>query len=136
MIVYVDASALIPLIKTESQSHAIEPYLRDLLGDGHLLVAGQLIETEMRRAAIRQGISEQAVTSVLENINVFEHESADFVNAGRFPMEHLGSLDALHLAAAQRVGTTVMITFDDRLATAAEGSGIPVLDVTQPRMSM
>ena len=133
MIVYVDASALIPLIKEESTSSAIVPFLADLIDDGHLIVAGQLIETEMRRAAIRQGISDRAVRSVLESVNIFEHEPADFINAGRFPTENLGSLDALHLAAAQRVGTTAMITFDDRLAAASEATGIPVLDVTRPR---
>lgn len=133
MIVYVDSSALVPLIKVESASSLIRDYLADLLDDGNLLISGQLLETEMHRAANRQGISETAVASVLENINVFEHEPSDFSIAARFPPEQLGSLDALHLASAQRAAATAMITQDEQLAEASQAVGIPVLDVNRPR---
>lgn len=133
MIVYTDASALVPLIKSEAVTPALADYFRDLIDDGHLLIAGQLLETELRRAATRQGISTAAVDRVLENVNVFEHEPSDFVTAGRFPMERLGSLDALHLASAQRAAATAMITQDEQLAEASQAIGIPVLDILRPR---
>lgn len=133
MIVYVDASALVPLIKIEDASALLRDYLGDLIDDGHLLVAGQLLETEMLRAANRQGISPSAVEAVLENVHLIEHEASDFSVAARFPMTELGSLDALHLAAAQRARVSAMITLDTQLSSASQAVGIPVLDVTRPR---
>ena len=133
MIVYVDASALVPLIKIEDASEQLRDYLGDLVDDGHLLVAGQLLETEMLRAANRQGISAEAVDAVLENVYLIEHEPSDFTGAARFPMTELGSLDALHLATAQRARVSAMITMDAQLTAASEAVGIPGLDTSRPR---
>ena len=133
MIVYVDASALVPLIKIEDASEQLRDYLGDLVDDGHLLVAGQLLETEMLRAANRQGISAEAVDAVLENVHLIEHEPSDFTVAARFPMTELGSLDALHLATAQRARVSAMITMDAQLTAASEAVGIPGLDTSRPR---
>jgi predicted nucleic acid-binding protein len=133
MIVYVDSSALVPLMKTEDRSNEVSAYLDDLVDDQHLLVSSQLLETELHRAAWRQGISSSVVASLIDIINVFELEPSDFSVAGQFPVESLGSLDALHLAAAQRAGASVMITFDSQLAGAAVAMGISVLDTSKPR---
>jgi len=134
MIVYVDSSALVPLMKTEDRSNEVSAYLDDLVDDQHLLVSSQLLETELHRAAWRQGISSSVVASLIDIINVFELEPSDFSVAGQFPVESLGSLDALHLAAAQRAGASAMITFDSQLAGAAAVTGISVLDTSKPRV--
>jgi predicted nucleic acid-binding protein len=42
------------------------------------------------------------------------------------PGRNLRSLDALHVAAALRVGADVMITYDTRQADAAGASGLRV----------
>jgi uncharacterized protein len=136
MIVYVDSSALVPLMRVEDRSTELIQYLDDLLDDEHLLVSGQLLETELHRAAWRQGISTSVVTSLIEMINVFELEPSDFAVAGQFPVDSLGSLDALHLAAAQRAGATVMITLDNQLAAASAAMGISVLDTSIARVSV
>lgn len=136
MIVYVDSSALVPLMRVEDRSTELIQYLDDLLDDEHLLVSGQLLETELHRAAWRQGISTSVVTSLIEMINVFELEPSDFAVAGQFPVASLGSLDALHLAAAQRAGATVMITLDNQLAAASAAMGISVLDTSIARVSV
>lgn len=136
MIVYVDSSALVPLMRVEDRSTELIQYLDDLLDDEHLLVSGQLLETELHRAAWRQGISASVVTSLIEMINVFELEPSDFAVAGQFPVGSLGSLDALHLAAAQRAGATVMITLDNQLAAASAAMGISVLDTSIARVSV
>jgi len=130
MIIYVDSSALVPLIRIEDRSTELSAYLDDLVEDEHLLVSGQLLETELHRAARRQGISTSVVASLVEMINVFELEPSDFTVAGQFPVDSLGSLDALHLAAAQRAGATVMLTLDHQLAAAAVAMGIAVLDTS------
>jgi len=136
MIAYLDASIVVPLIKIEDASGEIRDYLQELRDDGHLLVSARLAETEVRRAAARQGISQATVTTLLDTINVFELTPADYVTAGRFAFGNLGSLDALHLAAALRVPADVMLSHDARLVEASEASGLPVLDSAIPARTL
>lgn len=133
MIVYLDASAVVPLIKAEDSSEAVAGYFDDLLTDGHLLVGGQLLETEVRRAAIRQGIDDGTASEALAAVNLVAHQGSDFVRAGSLPYPNLGSLDAMHLATALRIGVDCMITLDTRLEAAAQDSGLEVLDTSIPR---
>ncbi len=132
MIVYVDSSAVVPLIKIEDTSQELSSYLDELLEDGHLLVAGRLLETEVKRAANRQGIDSTAVHQATAGITLVQHLGGDFTVAGSFPGENLGSLDALHLATALRIGVDCMITLDRQLEVSAEAAGIPVLDPSVP----
>lgn len=48
--------------------------------------------------------------------------------AALLPGENLRSLDAIHLAAAQRLGSdlTMLVSYDDRMLAAARGLRIPV----------
>ncbi len=48
--------------------------------------------------------------------------------AAVLPGENLRSLDAIHLAAAQRLGSdlTMLVSYDDRMLAAARGLRIPV----------
>lgn len=130
MIVYVDSSAVVPLIKIEDTSEELTAYLDELLEDGHLLVAGRLLETEVKRAANRQGIDSTAVQQATAGITLVQHLGGDFTMAGSFPDQDLGSLDALHLATALRIGADCMITMDHQLEASAEAAGIPVLDTS------
>ena len=132
MIVYVDSSAVVPLIRTEDTSEELTSYFDELLEDGHLLVAGRLLETEVKRAAHRQGIDPSAVHRATAGITLVEHLGGDFATAGSFPDEDLGSLDALHLATALRVGVDCMITLNRQLEVSAVAAGIPVLDTSVP----
>ena len=135
MIVYLDSSCAVSLVKDEPTTDAVQSYVDDLLDDGHLIVSGQICETEVRRVAVRFGIDAGRATDVLEAIEVIEHDPIDFTRAGSIAMRDLGSLDALHVATAQRANAMAMLTFDARLAAASEAVGIPVLDVTRPRTS-
>lgn len=132
MIAYLDASIVVPLITIEDASDEVRSYLQELRDDGHLLVSARLLETEVRRAAVRQGISQATVTTLLDTINIFELTPADYVTAGLLAFENLGSLEALHLAAALRVPADVMLSDDARLVEASKASGIPVLDTAIP----
>ncbi len=120
-------------MKAEDKSAEIRSYLVDWVADGHAVVSGELLETELWRVAQRCAVPEHAVTSVLNEFNVVAHRSADFRLAGHIPDAQLGSLDALHLATALRIGADAMLTDDQRLAEAAEQAGIPVLDTAIPR---
>jgi predicted nucleic acid-binding protein len=128
VIVYLDASVAVSLIKDEAGSEEVRDLLDGLIDDARLVLSGRLIETEMRRTARRLGISMAAVDSTLDALAVVEHEKSDFRRAGSFVSRNLGSLDALHLATALRVQADVMITRDRSLAAACEAEGLALLD--------
>ena len=128
MIVYLDASVAVSLIKDEAGSDAVRELLDGLIDDAHLVLSGRLLETEMRRTAKRLGISMAAVDSTMDALAIVEHEKSDFHRAGTFDSGNLGSLDALHLATALRVQADVMLTRDRSLATACEAEGLALLD--------
>ena len=133
MIIYVDSSVLVTLIKREPTTESVIAYLDDLVEDQHPLVDGQLVETEMRRVASRFGIDQLAVLPVLERLNIVDHTPVDFRQAGLLQTRELGTLDALHLATAIRTQANSMMTFDTQLARACGTLGLPVLDVHRPR---
>ena len=132
MIVYVETSAAAKLLKREAESGAVREYLAQLIDDDHLVVTGRVLETELRRLAVRQGIDQSKATEVLRLLDVLEHDRTQFRQAGTVGGDQVRSLDALHLAAALRVGADAdaMITFDERLERACELIGLPVLEVT------
>jgi predicted nucleic acid-binding protein len=128
VIVYLDASVAVTAITDEPGSAETRSLLDGLTNEAHLVLSGRLLETEMRRTAIRLGISMIAVDSTLDALAVVEHERSDFRRAGTFQMRNLGSLDALHLATALRVQADVMLTRDRSLAAACEAEGLALLD--------
>ncbi len=129
MIVYLETSAAAKLMKREAESGAVRAYLQDLVDGEHLVVAGRIMETELRRLAVRQGMSQGLVAGVLDLVDVVEHDRDQFREAGMIGDQHLRSLDALHLVTALRVGADGMITFDERLEQACASVGLPVLAV-------
>lgn len=91
------------------------------------LVACLLLETELRRAVHRDdGLTQEAVTAFLEGVGLYELPAAMFQEAGLLAGQHLRSLDALHLAAAIRIGVDRVVTYDARMSDAARSLGIPV----------
>lgn len=132
MIAYLDTSCAAALLKREQKSQEISDYLQEWTDDGHLLVAGELLATELNRVAIRFGIEVQKVQGIVEALNLVAHTSSDFRLAGQLPGGRLGSLDALHLATALRIGVDALLSEDAELVTASEAAGIPVLDTSLP----
>ena len=126
MIVYVETSAAAKLLKRETESAAVREFNARLIDDEHLVVTGRMLETELRRLAVRQGIDQEKASEILD---VLEHDRSQFRQAGTIGGDQVRSLDALHLAAALRVGADAMITFDERLKRACELVGLPVLSV-------
>lgn len=133
MIIYLDTSAAIPLIRLEDSTPKVQEYLHDLRIDQHYVISGRIIETEMRRAAIRLDIDQSEVSTVLRAIEIIEITPAIFRAAGQTSPPHLRSLDALHLATALAANASAMITLDQRLVEACSEVGLPVLDINIPR---
>jgi predicted nucleic acid-binding protein len=126
MIVYMETSAAAKLLKREPESAAVREFNARLIDDEHLVVTGRMLETELRRLAVRKGIDQEKASEILD---VLEHDRSQFRQAGTIGGDQVRSLDALHLAAALRVGADAMITFDERLKRACELVGLPVLSV-------
>lgn len=124
MIIYVETSAAGKLLVEESESGALSSFLDDAVARGDQLASCLLLETELRRLAVREELSQAAVSEVLARIDLVELDRGQYRVAGVLPGRHLRSLDALHVATALRVAADVMLTYDVRQAAAAEAAGV------------
>lgn len=120
---YLDSSAAVKLVVDEPESAALAGWL-----DEHpQVVSSLLLETEVRRAARRVGVSQSSVTEMFEGVTLHDVTPGTFREAGALPGDHLRSLDALHLAAALRLGCRSVVTYDERMAAAARELGFDVV---------
>ena len=127
MILYLESSAAAKLLVEEAESAVLAAHLDAAVGAGDQVVSCVLLETELRRLALRVGVSQAAVTELLEGVVVAELERAQFRMAGLLNGEQLRSLDALHVASALRWQADAVLTYDHRQAQAAQDAGIRVL---------
>ncbi|MDO5286782.1 MAG: type II toxin-antitoxin system VapC family toxin [Actinomycetia bacterium] len=122
--VYVDASALAALLLHQPHSEALAAWLDTTAS---ALVSCDLLETELRRVAVREECAQSDVSALLDGVAVASLDRAAFRSAGLIPLPHLRTLDALHLEAALRLGADAVLTYDQRLAEAAAAVGLQVL---------
>lgn len=86
-----------------------------------------LLETELRRAVHRDdALDQEAISTFLAGVSLYEMTPSLFMEAGLLPGKNLRSLDALHLAAAIRIGVESVVTYDSRIADAARTLGLTV----------
>lgn len=78
-----------------------------------------LLETELRRNAVRDGFDQAPVSARLSRIDLYELPRSLYHEAGLLPGRNLRTLDALHLALAVRIGAQAILTCDSRQASAA-----------------
>ena len=94
------------------------------------LLSCDLTRTEMLRT-VRVVAPDRIVMArlVLDSLVLMEVTSEVFEAAGRLEADGLRSLDAVHLAAALDLGDDLdnLVTYDERLAGAAETYGIAVI---------
>jgi predicted nucleic acid-binding protein len=128
---YVDSSALLKRYVREPDSEAAESLLRS---DSSLLTARHTI-VEVRRSLARlldapdAAAMRAAFGQDLEALSIVELDSATCDSAAAIAeVTGARTLDALHLAAAQRVGGAAVpfLTFDLRQAQAARSLGLTV----------
>ena len=123
-IVYVGTSALGALLIEQPESDALVEWL-DRTAD--VLVSSDLLETELRRIAVREGIDQGVVTRILDGVGLAALDRAVYRGAGLLPMPYLRTLDALHLEVAMRLDATAVLTYDHRLGKAARAVGLQVI---------
>ncbi|RZS37195.1 hypothetical protein EV193_106433 [Herbihabitans rhizosphaerae] len=127
--IYLDSCAIVKLIRPEGESQVLVEWLNER----GPVVTSELAEIEVARA-LRRGSPARlaAMPGVLTGINRIVMDSAVRATAAAYPDPLLRSLDAIHLATAElavAAGKTVeaFVTYDKRLASAAEGAGLAVV---------
>ena len=127
MAYYVDTSALVKMIVYEQETNALSGWL---LQQDEPLVCCDLVRAELVRATRRRH-SDRVVRArqVLEAIVLTRLTPAILDHAGRLDPIGMTTLDAVHMAAALDLGDDLsgLVTYDDRLAAAAEANGVAVL---------
>ena len=122
---YLDTSAALKLLIEEPESPALAQTVDREQPD---LVAGWVLETELRRAAQRlPALGMDVVSEFLAGVSLYEMPGSLFREAGILPGETLRSVDALHLAVAVRIGVDLVLTYDVRMADSARLLGLSVL---------
>jgi predicted nucleic acid-binding protein len=126
LIIYADTSAVLKLVAEERESSAVAEYLSTAVSRNHTLVASMLLYTELHRAAHRRAIPGELVNAALGGINLVDLARSDLMYAAALP-GRLRSADAIHVAAAIRLQTDVLVAYDAELLAAAVDAGINVL---------
>lgn len=121
---YVDASAAVKLIVEEPESWA----LTDTLA-GNQLISSEVCRVELSRALLRLGLGEGAqrlARTVVERIELLRLDEQILDRASDVGPSNLRALDSIHLASALALGRELdaVITYDSRLARAAENAGL------------
>jgi predicted nucleic acid-binding protein len=126
---YLDSSAIVKLAREEPESVALREYLRRRRSR----TSSALARAEVPRALLTFGPAAVARGhEVLGEIDLIRINDAILRAAGRLQPFELRTLDAIHLATAQRLGEDLgrVCTYDDRMRDAAAQLGIIVVAPT------
>jgi uncharacterized protein len=123
-VVYLDSSAIVKLVVVEAESQR----LREFLADYPVSVSCSLARTEVVRAVRDIGFAAvQRARAVLATLDLVNLDDALLDDAAVLQPLVLRSLDAIHLCAARLLGSDLhaLVTYDQRMASAASGLGLP-----------
>lgn len=125
---YLDTSALLKMIRREPESDALADWLDERIGVPW--VGSVLVEVELTRA-LRRAAPDLVgrAPAIVGRVARYEIDAAVRAAAAAFADPLLRSLDAIHLATATAVfgpGLTAFVTYDERLAGAAQAEGLTV----------
>ena len=123
---YLDSSAIVKLAVLEPESKALRRYL----ARRQPLVSSALARTEVTRALKPSG--PEAVVrgeDVLRRIQLLRINDRVLSEAGRLEPAELRSLDAIHLASASQLRSSIrqIVTYDERMGEAAIALGWTVV---------
>jgi len=120
---YLDSSALVKLVIEEPESAALQRYLRRR----RPLVSSALARTEVIRAVLPEG-NDAVVRGrlVLSRVDLIRMNDRILDSAAVLVPESIRSLDAIHLATAQQLGTDLgrVLSYDDRMIRTANRLGL------------
>jgi predicted nucleic acid-binding protein len=126
---YTDTSALVKLVRDETESNALRVYLTD--AD---LVSSELVLTEIPRAVRRAAALDPALPlgllldrtgELVDSLALRPADRALLAGAGSLAEPALRALDAIHVASAVALDPIVaFVTYDERQAAAARLAGL------------
>jgi len=123
--IYLDSSAIVKLVVREPESRALGTFVRSHRDR----ISCSLARTEVPRAVRHLGPAAlRRAQLVLDRIHLIRLDDSLLDAAATLDARVLRSLDAIHLAAAQRVAAEleVLVTYDQRMAEAAAALGFEV----------
>ena len=126
--IYLDSSAFVKLVLPESETRLLAEFL--VRHAKERLVSSTLLTIEVRRAVARGGTGQLSYADVLlEDVGQLPVSERIVESASRLPGAGLRSLDAIHLATALllRAELGAFVTYDKRLAAAAQQHALPVV---------
>ncbi|MEU9045888.1 MULTISPECIES: type II toxin-antitoxin system VapC family toxin [unclassified Kitasatospora] len=120
---------MLKLLVPEEESDALRTYLSSHGSEGHATSA--LAQVEVPRALIRVGATRElldASEELLDRLLRVRLSDPILRAARQSPTRHLRALDAAHLASAEHLehALTAFVTYDKRLAEAADERDLPV----------
>ncbi len=125
--IYLDSAAIVKLVHAEAETQALRGWLDDRAETGW--TSSVLAEIESSRALARHAPEAVArLHPVLDLIELVELDASIRVLAQSVKPVTVRSLDAIHLATALRIRSQLssFVTYDKRLADAAEAAGLTV----------
>ena len=134
---YLDASALVKLVREEPESPALSAFL-----DGAEILSSELALTEVPRA-IRRAVARDPQLSldalieqtgeVLDAIAMLPLDQTVLIAAGALQEPALRALDAIHVSAALELSPVdAFVTYDERQGAAARLAGLRTLAPSAP----
>lgn len=124
--IYFDSSALVKRVREEAESTALEKWIVDQ--DAKVGICSSLVRVEVVRAVAADGA--EAVERARRMFNELSLVQLTYglLDAAANLAAPLRSLDAVHLASALRLGSSLraFVAYDRRLLAAAEQVGLPV----------
>lgn len=128
-IFYMDASALVKLVRDEIESDAMRAYV-----EGADLVSSELVLTEVPRAAHRAAALDPTLSldllleragELIDALSLRPLDRALLAGAGALTEPGLRALDAIHIASAVGLDPIeAFVTYDERQAAAARLAGL------------
>ena len=123
---YLDTGALVKLVVAQPETAALRAWLAEQ-PEPH--VSCDLARTELLRIMREVAPGRVAMARlVLDSLVLTEVTAAIFEAAGRLDTGVMNCRDAVHLAAALDLGDDLddLVTYNERLAGAAQSYGVPV----------
>lgn len=130
---YLDASALVKLIRREPESDALVNELKKW----PVWISNELVAVEIRCTVLRMGVNDLhgPAQAVLDRLDLVLHSPVIQQKALEAEFKpSLRALDTLHLATAMTIGSDIdiLVAYDHELLKAAENQG---LNVSSPGVS-
>lgn len=124
---YLDASVALRMLLGHSDSAAT--WFDERAAAGDAFVSSRLLTLEMMRVYRREHLPVQEVSDFVAELTLLGVDDA-LIHEAAAIRPHIKSLDALHLASAQRIGAGAvqMVTHDATMAKVADSLGFDVVD--------